>query len=309
MSRYLGIGKQTAFGTGVAPTKFIDASSLTLTPQFEKAYPQTLSYRAPVAFFPGQKYSETEFEAYLWPEGGWENILHAFFQNVTTTTLDATNGVYQHVFTPAALNTTPTYYTLEAGFDPGLQALRAKDCVVDSIEFSFSSEDPPTASIAAVGGEASAVSRATPSYPAVRPFQNPDTSLLIGGSAAELQELTIELNNNLERQHDLAAALRAIELQNLEVSGSFSVRFRDATHLNRFLNASETSLKVTLTGPVAGGSHNYRLEVELARIVYDAWEAEISEAELLVQDVDFQALKPSTDDVMKVTLVNKVSSI
>jgi hypothetical protein len=309
MSRYLGIGKQTAFGTGAAPTKFIDASSLTLTPLFEKAYKTTLSYRAPVTFFPGQKYSEAEFEAYLWPEGGWESILHAFFQSVTTTTLSSTHGVYQHVFTPAALNTSLTYYTLEAGYDPGLQALRAKDCVVDSIEFTFSSEDPPMASVAAVGGEALVVSRATPSYPAVRPFQNPDISLLIGGSAAELQELTIELNNNLERQHDLAAVLRAIELQNLEVSGSFSVRFRNAAHLNSFLNASETSLKVTLTGPVAAGSHNYRLEVELPRIVYDAWEAEISEAELLVEDVDFRALKPSTGDVVKVTLVNKVSSI
>jgi hypothetical protein len=309
MSRYLGIGKQTAFGTAAAPTKFIAPSSLTLTPQFEKAYPTTLSYRAPIAFFPGRKYSETEFEAFLWPEGGWESILHAFFQSVTTTTLDATNGVYQHVFAPAVLNTSPTYYTFEAGYDPGLQALRAKDCVVDSIEFAFSSEDPPTASVAAIGGEALAVSRATPSYPTVRPFMNPDTSLLIGGSATELQELTIELNNNLERLHDLAAALRAIELQNLEVSGSFSVRFRNATHLNNFLNATETSLKVTLTGPVAGGTYNYKLEVELPRVVYDAWEAEISEAELLVQDVDFQALKPSTGDVVRVTLVNKVSAI
>jgi hypothetical protein len=309
MSRYLGIGKQTAFWTAVAPTKFIDASSLTLTPRVEKAYPNTLSYRAPVAFFPGKKYSETEFEAYLWPEGGWESIFHAFFQNVTTTALDATSGVYQHVFTPAALNTTPTYYTLEAGYDPGLQALRARDCVVDSIEFRFSSEDPPTASVAAVGGMVFVVSRATPSYPAVRPFQNPDTSLLIGTSTAELQELTIELNNNLERRHDLAAALRAIELQNLEVSGSFSVRFRDATHLNRFLGTTETSLKVALTGPAAGGGYNYKLEVELPRIVYAAWEAEISETELLVQDVDFQALKPATGDVVSVTLVNKVSSI
>jgi hypothetical protein len=275
-----------------------------------KPTPKPFHTALPVAFFPGQKYSETEFEAYLWPEGGWENILHAFFQNVTTTTLDATNNVYQHVFRPAALNTTPTYTTrlrlaLTRASKPS--ALRtAWSTALSSASAPKTRLRPLLPRLVGRPPRFRGLHRPTPRSGPSRTLTH---RCLIGGSAAELQELTIELNNNLERRHDLAAALRAIELQNLEVSGSFSVRFRDATHLNRFLNASETSLKVTLTGPVAGGSHNYRLEVELARIVYDAWKAEISEAELLVQDVDFQALKPSTDDVVKVTLVNKVSSI
>jgi hypothetical protein len=238
-----------------------------------------------------------------------ENILHAFFQNVNTTTLDATNGVYQHTFAPAGFNPSITYYTFEAGYDPGLQALRAPNCVVDSLEFSFANTSPPTLSVAAVGYFPSAVSRAAPSFPAVRPFTAPDISVQIGGSPAELQELSIELSNNVWRSHDLTGALRALEIQGLEVSGSFSVRFRNMTHLNSFLNRTETSLRVTLTGPVAGGSHNYSLEIELPRIVYDAWSAEISEAELLVQDVDFQALKPATGDAVVVRLVNKVSAI
>jgi hypothetical protein len=309
MSRYLGIGKQTGFGTGVAPTKFIAATSLSLTPNEERDFPHTIADRAPLFVQPAQKYSEIEAEMMLWPEGGLENILHAFFQNVNTTTLDATNGVYQHTFTPAGYNPTVTYYTLEAGYDPGLQALRAPNCVVDSLEFSFASDSPPTLSVSAVGDFPSAVSRAVPSFPAVRPFTVPNFSVLIGGSPVELQELSIELANNVERAHDLSGALRALELQGLEVSGSFSVRFRNTTHLNNFLNRTETSLKVTLTGPVAGGSHNYSLEIELPRIVYDSWSAEISEADLLAQDVDFQALKPATGDIVVVRLVNKVSAI
>jgi hypothetical protein len=309
MSRYLGIGKQTGFGTAATPSKFIAATSVNLTPNEEKDYPYTIADRAPLFVQPSQKYSELEAEMMLWPEGGLENILHAFFQNVTTTTLDSTNGVYQHTFTPAEFNPTITYYTLEAGYDPGLQALRAPNCVVDSLEFSFASDSPPTLSIAAVGDFPSAVSRAAPSFPAVRPFGVPDVSVLIGGSPAELQELSIELNNNVGRIHDLNGALKALELQGLEVSGSFSVRFRNATHLNNFLNRTETSLKVTMTGPVAGSSHNYSLEIELPRIVYDAWSAEISEADLLVQDVDFQALKPASGDVVIIRLVNKVSAI
>jgi hypothetical protein len=309
MSRYLGIGKQTGFGTGVAPTKFVAATSVSLTPIEEKDYPHTIADRAPLFVQPAQKYSEIEAEMMLWPEGGIENILHAFFQNVTTTTLDATNGVYQHAFAPAGFNPTITYYTLEAGYDPGLQALRAPNCVIDSLEFSFASDSPPTLSVAAVGDFPSTVSRVAPSFPAMRPFGVPDASVLISGSPAELQELSIELKNNIERVHDLAGALRAIELQGLEVSGSFSVRFRNMTHLNNFLNRTETALKVTITGPVAGGTYNYSLEIELPRIVYDSWSAEVSEAELLVQDVDFRALKPATGDAVIVRLVNRVSAV
>jgi hypothetical protein len=125
----------------------------------------------------------------------------------------------------------------------------------------------------------------------------------------ELQELSIELKNNVERVHDLAGALRALELQGLEVSGSFSVRFRNTTHLDNFLNREETSLMVTMTGPVAGGTYNYSLEIELPRIVYDAWSAEISEGDLIAQDVDFQALKPASGDIVVVRLVNKVTAI
>jgi hypothetical protein len=309
MTRYLGIGKQTGFGTGVSPTKFVAATSVSLTPNEEREFPHTIADRAPLFVQPSQKYSELEAEMFLWPEGGLENILHAFFQNVTTTTLDSPNGVYRHTFTPTDFNPAIIYYTFEAGYDPDLPSLRAPNCVVNSLEFSFASDSPPTLSVAAVGDFPSAVSRAAPSFPAVRPLTVPDTAIQIGDSAAELQELAIELKNNVERVHDLAGALRALEFRGLEVSGSLSVRFRNTTHLDNFLNREETSLKVTLTGPVAGGSHNYSLEIEFPRIVYDTWSAEISEADLLVQDVDFRALKPASGDVAVVRLVNRVSSI
>ncbi len=309
MTRYLGIGKQTGFGTEVAPAKFIAATSLNLTPNEERDFPFTIADRAPLFVQPSQKYSEIEGEMFIWPEGGLENILHAFFQYVNTTTLDATNEVYQHTFAPAGFNPDITYYTFETGYDPGLQALRAPNCAVDSLEFSFASDSAPTLSFSAIGDFPTAVSRAAPSFPAVRPFHVPDVSVQIGGSPVELQELSVELANNVERVHDLNGALRALELKGLEVSGSFSVRFRNTTHLNNFLNRTETSLKVTLTGPVAGGSHSYSLEIELPRIIYDSWNAEISEADLIVQDVDFQALKPASEDVVIVRLVNKVSAI
>jgi len=309
MTRYFGIGKQSGFGTAVSPSKFVAASSVSFTPNEERDYPLTIADRAPLFVQPAQKYSEIEVEMMIWPEGGLENILHAFFQNVTTTTLDATNSVYRHTFTPAGFNPSMTYYTFEVGYDPGLEVLRAPNCIVDSLEFSFASDSAPTLSVSAVGDYPTLVARATPSFPAIRPFQVPNVSVQIGGAPVELQELSIELNNNTERIHDLSGALKAIELQSLEVSGSFSVRFKNTTHLSNFLNRTETSLKVTLTGPNAGGSYNYSLEIELPRIVYDAWSAEISEADLLAQDVDFQALKPASGDIIVVRLVNKVATI
>jgi len=308
MVRYFGLAKQTGFGSPAAPNKFIDVMSASPGPTDELIFPQSLGAREPTSWLPGQKYSEPEIETYIWPEGGTENVLHAFFQNVTSTTLDATNNVYQHEFRPAAFGTEPTYYTWEIGFDD-VTALRIPNVVVNSLTFTFSSDEPPTLSVSGVGGFPLTASLATPSYPNIRPFINSDTEARIGGSVVELQELTIELNNNLERFHDLTAALKGIDLTNLEVSGSFSARFRAPEHLNRFLGESETSLQVTLTGPVKAGSYNYKLVIELPRIIYDAWESEVSGGELLVENVDFRAVKPTTDDVVKVTLINGVSSI
>ncbi|MEM4306646.1 MAG: hypothetical protein QXD61_11830, partial [Candidatus Caldarchaeum sp.] len=182
--RYLGVGKQTGFGSAVAPTKFIDVLSFSITPNEERIFQPTISRREPVMFFPGQKFSESEFESYLWPEGGWEWILLSFFQKATTTTLDSTNGVYQHVYTPALFDDPVTYFTLEGGYDD-VTALRAGDNICDSLEFTFTADEPPSASLSLVGASPATVSAATPSYPAVRAFQNPDISLLVGGSAAD----------------------------------------------------------------------------------------------------------------------------
>ena len=308
MVRYFGLAKQTSFGSPAAPTKFIDVLSASAGPTDERIFPPSLGAREPTSWLPGQKYSEPEIETHIWPEGGVENVLHAFFQNVTRTTLDATNNVYQHEFRPAPFGTTPVYYTWEIGFDE-VTALRIPNVVVNTLTFTFTSDEPPTLSASAIGGFPITTSLATPSYPSVRPFANPDTEARIAGSVVELQELTIELNNNLERFHDLTAALKGIDLTGLEVTGSFSARFRTSAHLNRFLNGNETSLQVTLTGPIAGGSHNYKLVIELPRIIYRAWESDVTGGELLVENVEFQAIRPSSGDVVKVTLVNKVSAI
>ena len=307
MARYFGLGKQSAFGSAATPNKFIDVISSDHSPVFEKDYPPTLQSRQVVLSFPLHKYSEVEVESRIWPEGGFEHVLMAVFQKVTTTTLDATNGVYQHLFQPAEWGDTITYYTLETGAD--VTAIRSINCVGDGIEFSFSRDAPPSFTATFIGDEGQAVSQTTPAYPTVRPFYNSDTSAEIGGSPVELIEASIEVANNLERRHDLSASLRAIELTGLEVSGSFSMRFQSTTHLSRFLSGNETSLKITLTGPVAGGAYNYMLELELPRIVYDAWGGEVSAGELLVEDVDFVALKPTTGQAITAKLINKVSTI
>jgi len=305
--RYFGLAKQTSFNSPAAPTKFIDVLSANPAPSDELIFTQSLGAREATSWLPGLKYAEPEVETHIWPEGV-EDIFYSFFQKVTTTTLDETNEVYQHEFTPAPLGSAATYYTWEIGYDT-VTALRIPNVVVNSLTFTFTSEEPPTLSASAVGGFPTTAALATPTYSTIRQFVNQDIEVRIGGAAVELQELTIELNNNLERYHDLTAALKAIDLTKLEVSGSFSARFKSSAHLNRFLNESETSLAVTLTGPTAGGTHNYKLVIEIPRIIYEAWESDVSGSELLVEDVDFQAIKPSAGGVVKVTLVNKVSEI
>jgi len=308
MVRYFGLRKQTAFDAPAAPNRFIDVLSANPNPSDERMFPPSLASRETTLWLPGRKYSEPELECYLFPEG-LEGLFHSFFQSVTTTTLDATNNVYRHEFKPAPYGTELTYYTWEMGFDE-VTALRIPNVVVNTLSISMSADEPPTLSVSAVGGFPATAPLATSiTYPSVRQFINSDISVTVADVPAELIELEVEFNNNLDPFHDLTATMRGIDLSALEVSGRFSARFRTAEHLNRFLSADETSLNITLTGPVAGGTYNYQLEIDMPRIAYEAWAGEIRGGERLVQDINFRALKPATGNAVVLRLTNKVAEV
>ena len=102
--------------------------------------------------------------------------------------------------------------------------------------------------------------------------------------------------------------LPEIPVRGFNVEGSFDVQFKDRTHLDRFLNAEETSIKATFRGPEIEGGYCNELVIDLPRVVYTAAGANIDRREVMVEGVEFKALYDETAGyIVKATLQNAVS--
>jgi len=62
-----------------------------------------------------------------------------------------------------------------------------------------------------------------------------------------------------------------------------------------------------LTGDEIEGGQSHQLKLELPRIVYSAWSGDVDSPEMIIQSIDFVAIKPSSDEVFKATLTNTVN--
>ena len=101
MSRYLGIGKQTEWGTGVSPSEWLDPITIDIKTEKEPLQLRTISNRLVQKFLEGKIVVTGDIETPANPEA-IGLLLLATFGNVSTSQPDATNApsVYQHEFTP-----------------------------------------------------------------------------------------------------------------------------------------------------------------------------------------------------------------
>lgn len=308
MSRYLGLGKESSFGAAVAPNKFLDPLRIDIASEKEPILRRSVASRFPLDKAPGNVVVTGEVEFQVDPEL-FGDFLLMLLGKVESSQPDPTNApsVYQHVFTPCEVGEEPATYTLEVGGDD--VARRIVSAILESLSVEFAPGEYVSATASILGQKEEQASPVTPSFPSVRCWHSGDASITIGGVEAELRALTLEINNNPSEDHHVIGSryLTRHELGELEVTGSMDLRFEDRSQLDDFLNEEEVSMKITLTGDAIEGEYHNQLEIELPRIVYSAWSAEISGSEPITQSIDFAALKPSNDDVIKFTLTNPVT--
>ncbi len=308
--RYLGIGKEASFGSPATPTRYLDPKAIAISTEKAARKRRGVATRWPTAFSPGKVVVRGSFDYIADPETIGD-ILLMLLGKVTTTQPDATNApnTYQHVFEPVEVNQVPPSYTLEIGSD--ITARRVVGAIAASLTLELPKDDFVGGSVEILAKQEDSAALSTPTWPQPRPWTDDDASIDIGGAAAELEALTLEVNNNPSEDHHVIGSrfLPRHELGELEIRGSMDIRFSNRTHLDRFLNDQETSLKITLTGDPIEATYNHKLEIWLPRIIYDAWSGEVNPSERLVQGIDFVAIKPATaDPIIKATLVNKVSA-
>ena len=308
MTRYLGLGKEDAFGQPASPTRFIDPLRIDVASEKEPILRRSVASRAPVDEAAGSVVVSGEVEFQVEPTV-FGDFLLMLLGKVSSSQPDPSNAptVYQHTFTPCEVGETPPTYTLELASDN--TARKVVSAIIESMKIELAPGEYVSATASIVGQKEEQSSPQSPSFPQTRPWHSGEASIKINGEEAELQALSLEINDNPSTDHHVIGSryLPRHELGELEIKGSMDIRFSDRKYLDEFLEEEEASITIELAGDPIEGGYGYEARIEFPRVVYSAWSGEISGSDPIVQSVDFVALKPSSGDAVKFTLTNTVS--
>lgn len=146
------------------------------------------------------------------------------------------------------------------------------------------------------------------------PFSAFDASIQEGGAAvAVVTQASINLDNALDDSVFTvggAGVRRALPEGFATVSGQITALFEDATLLNKAINGTESSLKITLSrGTGAGSAGNESIEFFVQQMLYERTSPPIEGPQGLLITLPFKAYKSGANSALKVTLKNAVAAI
>jgi len=310
---YLAIQEEATFGT-----------EPTWSPRYIDIVSETISHERGVIHQPGvgsrhiQKQRGGPWrisggvDMVLEPENCGE-ILKWALGSVTTTQPDPTAApnTYKHEFIPAD---DIKSFSMEIARGK-VTALRYNGIKINSIEFGVTHGEMLTASLDLLGGRKPAKkARSTPTFSALDAFVFHQGVATIGGTdkTAIVREATITYANNLvddEGAYGLKREMQRLPEALGNVEASVTLNFEDTAQLDTFLAENSLALNLKFESEIIESTYKYMLEINIPELYYDTESANISEKELIAQDVSGTALfNTGAGNVIKVILQNTISS-
>jgi len=308
--RYVGLGKETTFGTAASATRYIESVE-SIVPDQGWIIPTPVAQRAYRKKNLGKyRGSGNIGEVNVEPENIGE-LLQAVMGNGSDNKSNPATGVYLHTFTP---QDTLDGYTVRIGVEQAERILPG--CLCNSLKFRFPHEDNVKAVAAILHGGAIEAkgTLGTPTLSTLQPFPvAPVTTLTIAASdkKAYVYDGEITIDNKIPDRDSLGSRfMPKIRQGERLVAGKISAYFDETTEYDRFLAGTEFALIVKWEGPVISGAYKYYLEFHLEKCVYlkDAAPHVTSISEPLVIDAPFQSFYDSTWKDITVALQNTVSA-
>lgn len=250
-------------------------------------------------------------------EIGAENIgtlfKHALGQNV-----DSGTGPYTHILT---LGNLPTGLTLEKDFGSNISGTgryeKFNGCRIKSLALDFPAEGFPKAQFGIVGAKsalASSALDATITDYGHTPFSAFEATILEGGSAiAVVTAAKINLDNDLDESAFAiggGGVRRSLPEGFSTVTGEITALFEDPTLLNKAINRTASSLKITLSrGTGLGSAGNESIEFFVQNLDYQRKSPGISGPKGVLITLPFKAYKVGGTTAFQITLKNAVATL
>lgn len=220
----------------------------------------------------------------------YDSLLESALRD-TWINLDSTNDQLRIINTDS-----PKYFSFEDYASDIDQAQLYKGCTVNTMNVSVAPNQMVTTTFGFMGLDKSiSATQATLDDfdRAIQPFDSYSGSITLGdsggsASAVDVTSLDFTLNNNLEHAFVVGDSIApCITRGRTEITGSFTAHFLDDAIINRFLNETESRLRLTVDDPSAANEYTFsfpRIKINSATTVLEG-------PGTRVVNVEFKALR------------------
>lgn len=307
----VSVGKETTYGTAVAPTVSIPVRpSDGIQPQHDVVGVEAINTTAPKnkSLFGGIVNYNGGFEADLYPTSIALILLSALGAS-SPAQVGGETLVYKHTFTEAVAKTGLTVeqkvgdlIKRYAGFIASRITIGGK--VGEAISFSFEGGAKAEADATAI----------TPVYETTRPFNFADVATLsIAGTdiKAKVSEFEFEYKNGLDFFHGLGSVDPQDKyVGQSELTGKISL-LMDATTKDYFedlLATTEQAIILDIVGDAIGVASHYEFKLTIPKAAISTFASKLDFGYNAI-DLEFVAREDATDGLLKAELTNLLATI
>jgi len=323
MTRYLGIGKATTWGTAATITDFIEIINETLREDHRLIVGEDVSNRSNRAHAVGQFGIDGDIVFNPRPDNVGQILAWLLGSDVVSQP-DPTGAPNTYKHTMKQANDLP-FFTAEVAIDnpANIGVKRYDSMMIDTLRLSHNPEGLVEIS-ASLRGRSIDISGTplTPSFSTLAMFVFHMGQFKIAGTAnGNVEGVTVNINNNLQVKPDANSQfVGKYKPGLLVVDGSIDISFEDKSQFERFLGkAGATTPQQALTNfsfeiiytsyELIEATYYYKLGLKFPQIVYSIHRANIDRRNRTVEGVDFRAFRdPTEGSPIVVELINKDSS-
>lgn len=300
LTGYLGFGKESAYGTPVARTDFVEINSEDISVEegvVESAALAAVGIRDTKRAQGGVSVQGNfEFDA---PYSGWERLCTQLMGAITSQQPDPTNfpSVWDHTIRIAdqlPVSTTVEVFRGTENFvtEPN-KAFIYDGCVLTSGQFSCKTDDLLRVSFGLMGRQESRLAKSSPVYPSDPLAVYTHGGVTWGNDDAEVHDFTINFNNNMEMRPKLGSRFtrQPTRAGKLTVDCTFTAEFVSWSQYDDFRNATQRAFIADFVGPLIGGAFFKRVRFSLPIGIISSHKINLNAPGRLIMQVSFRAYR------------------
>lgn len=228
------------------------------------------------------------------------------------------DSAYTHTFTVQNNNATPRTATLSSKHG-GIETSQYKNCVCNSLNFEVS-DDYATATVELIG-QFPGTDTISESYITETEMAYHNTTIKFGtsfanataASATPLKSFKLNINNNVQLDEaflsgspDIASG--GLPMGRFEVTGSYSLHFKDTTELAKYKANTKNAAIVTMEGALIGATSKETVQFKLGKLILTKPPVTFPIDGILVLNQEFKVEFDATDTEMVAVCINNVAN-